>query len=442
MLDVSRESGKFFTLRWFVGCRPTFLFPALILALYHIAPVFSQDTVTTEDLAALVTAALDNNPELKASEARWEMFRNRIKQVEALDDPMLMLKIQNGIAGDPFNFRRDPMTQKVMGLSQQLPFWGKRSLRGEMAAKQAEFYQWELEERKLELKRMVKEVYYQIFFIDRALDIVEKNIKILDDFITLSKTKYTVGQGVQQDIFKAQVERSRMLDMQIGLGQQRRSLQAKLNTLLYRPTGTPVGKIPDFDVPAVSLSASELTGAADMNRPLVKGYTALVEKGRAGRKLVEKEYYPDFNVAFEYMQRAPAGGEAGFDMYAAGVTLNLPTRRERRSAMLAESNAEISMATEELNALKNSINYGVADMLAQLEKRRRLIELYKTGIIPQAQRSLESAIIGYRVNKVDLLTLLDNRMTLFNYEREYYDSLADYQMKLAQLEALVGKELH
>ncbi|MDX1251577.1 MAG: TolC family protein [Gammaproteobacteria bacterium] len=423
------------------GLRSTCRYLSLILAFHCASPAFAGEAAAAENLADLVAAALASNPELKASEARWEMFRNRIKQAEALDDPMLMLKIQNGIAGDPFNFRKDPMTQKVVGLSQALPFWGKRALRGEMAAKQAEFYQWQLEERKLELKRMVKESYYQIFFVDKASGIVEKNIKILDDFITLSKTKYAVGQGVQQDIFKAQVERSRMLDMQIALVQQRTSLQANLNALLYRPADSPVGGISDFEPALLSLSAAELTEISDANRPLVKGYTALIEKGQAGRKLAQKEYYPDFNAAFEYMQRNPVGGERGLDMYAAGITLNLPVQRERRSAMLAESNAEISMAAEELNALKNTISYGVADLLAQLEKRKRLIELYKTGIIPQAQRSLESAIIGYRVNKVDLLTLLDNRVTLFNYEREYYDSLADYQMKLAQLEAMVGKEL-
>jgi outer membrane protein TolC len=116
-------------------------------------------------------------------------------------------------------------------------------------------------------------------------------------------------------------------------------------------------------------------------------------------------------------------------------------QRERRQAMVAESSSEITMATEELNGFKNSLNAGISDLLAQLERRRKLSELYKTGIIPQSEQSLESATIGYRVNKVDFLTLLDNRMTLFNYEREYYDSLADYQMKRAQLEALIGKEL-
>ena len=174
---------------------------------------------------------------------------------------------------------------------------------------------------------------------------------------------------------------------------------------------------------------------------MIRSRYALIEKGKSGHKLAEKEFYPDFNVSFEYMQRDRFEGSSGDDMYALGVTFNLPVQRGRRQAMVAESSSEITMATEELNSLKNSINAGISDLLAQLERRRRLAELYKTGIIPQAEQSLESATIGYRVNRVDFLTLLDSRMTLFNYEREYFDSLADYQMKRAQLEALVGKEL-
>jgi len=394
-----------------------------------------------EDLSRLVADALAQNPELKGSEARWQTFRNRIAQARSFDDPMLMLKIQNGIFTDPFNFRNDPMTQKVIGITQQFPFWGKRELKGEVAAKEAESYKWQAEERKLELRRMVAETYYQIYFTDKSLAIVDKNLKILDDFVTLAETKYSVGQGAQQDVFKAQVEHSKLLDMHITLEQQRKSLQAGLNALLYRPAETPVGAIPDFDINPIALSPEELRNSAYENRPMLKSLTALIEKGKAGHKLAEKEYYPDFNLSFEYMQRERFEGSSGDDMYSLGVTFNLPVHRERRQAMVAESSSEITMATEELNVLKNSINSGISDLLAQLERRRKLADLYKTGIIPQAGQSLESSTIGYRVNKVDFLNLLDSRMTLFNYERELYDSLADYQVKRAQLEALVGKEL-
>jgi len=413
----------------------------LLISLSVAGSALAGDAGPAENLSHLVSTALADNPELKASQARWEVFRSRIDQARSLEDPMLMLKIQNGLVGSPLNFRKDSMTQRVIGVSQQLPFWGKRALKGEVAEKEAESYRWTLEERRLELVRMVKETYYQIYFVDRSLAIVDRNIRIFDDFITLAQTRYAVGQGVQQDVFKAQVERSKMLDMRITLEQQRTSLEASLNALLNRPAGTPVGRIADVEIEPIPMTAGQLAALADDNRPLLKSSRALVEKAGAGLKLAKKEYLPDFNVAFEYMQRDPAMGSDGADMYSLGVTFNLPVQRSRREAAIAESNAEARMAAEELSSLKNTIQAGISDLLAQMDRRRKLAELYRTGIIPQARQSLESAVIGYRVNKVDFLTLLDSRVTLFQYEREYFDSVADYQMKKAQLEALVGKEL-
>ena len=399
------------------------------------------ETAPQENLSSLISFALANNPEIKASAARWQMFTNRIAMARSFEDPMLMLKIQNGVVNEPFNFRKEAMTSKVIGISQQIPYWGKRELREDIAKMDAESYRWTVEERKLELIRMVKETWYQLFYIDKSVAVIDKNIKILDDFVTLAETRYSVSQGTQTDIIKAQVQRSRMLDMRITLEQQRKSTQANLNTLLFQSPEKPVGKIADFDITPLTLAAGDLQQIAYDNRPMFKSLAALVSKGESGLKLADKEFYPDFNVSLEYMQRDPAMGNEGLDMYSLGVTFNLPVQRERRHAAVAESNAGIAMATEELNSLKNSINFGVSDQLAQLERRRKLVELYKGGIILQAEQSLESAVINYRVNKVDFLTLLDSQMTLFSYERELYESQAEYMMQLARLEALVGVEL-
>lgn len=412
-----------------------------MLALFCLPALVGAESAPPEELGRLVAAALSGNAELQSSASRWEMFRSRVRQAGSLDDPMLMLKLQNGIVTDPFNFAKDGMTQKVIGISQQLPYFGKRGLREEVAAHEAEGYHFNHEERRLELVRMVKEAFYQLYFTDRALQIVDKNLKVMDQFVTLAQTKYAVGQGAQQDLFKAQLERSRMLDMRISLEQQRKSQQVALNALLFRPAGTPVGPIPEQQLGGQLPSAEDLMTLAEKNSPTLKALRAQIRKGESSYLLARKERFPDFNVSFEYMQRDPAMGSNGDDMYAVGVTFNLPLRKERREAMVAEANSEVAMASAELQARKNAIGSGIADLLAQLERRRRLAELYRTGIIPQAEQSLESATIGYQVNKVDFLTLLDSRVTLFNYEREYFDSVADYQMKRAQLSALVGQEL-
>jgi outer membrane protein TolC len=394
-----------------------------------------------ENLATLIDIALANNPELKSSRARWEMFVAKAKQAGALDDPMFMVKLQNMLVRQPLAFNKDPQSAKVLGISQQLPFWGKRAIRQEAAELEAGSYKWAAEERKLELARMVKETWYQIWALDKSLAIIDKNLQLLSDFVTIAETKYSVGQGVQQDIYKAGLEKSKMLEMQISLQQQRRSLEANLNYLLSRPGNTPVGSIPDFSLPRLSRSPEELHKLALDKRPQIRSLTLLTLKGDASRRLAQKELWPDFNLSLEYMIREPSMNDPGDNMFTLGVTFNLPLQQERRRAMLTEATSETSMATDELQALQNTIDFTINDTLAQLERRRKLVELYRGGVIPQAEQSLEAAVIGYRVNKVDFLTLLDGRMNLFTYERELYDSQAEYMMKLAQLEAAVGTEL-
>jgi len=413
----------------------------LSFALFVALPARGAEGPPQENLNALVQAALTGNPELRASASRWEMFKSRVKQAGSLDDPMLMLKIQNGIVTDPLNFSRDSMTQKVIGISQQIPYFGKRALREEVAAREADAQHFAHQERALELTRMVKEAYFQISSTDHQIHLLHQSLDIINTFITLAQTKYSVGQGTQQDIFKAQLEHSKLLDMMITLEQQRKSLAIGLNAILYRPANTPVGRIPDFPIGGELPSAAQLLAIAEQNRPALKGLRAQLLKGAGSYALAQKEYYPDFNVSFEYMQRQPAMGSDGADMYSLGVTFNLPVRKARREAMLAESSSEMTMAAEELNATMNTIASGIAEQLAQMERLTKLADLYKNGIIPQAEQSLESATIGYRVNKVDFLTLLDNRSNLFNFEHMYYDSLADYQVKKAQLEALIGASL-
>ena len=418
-----------------------------LMSLLAVSQEFSvaAEAAPPEKLPALIDAALTNNPELKSSQARWRMFANKAKQAAALEDPMFMFKLQNMLAREPFVFNKDPQSAKVIGISQQLPFWGKRAIRQEVAQYEAESYRWTIEERKLELTRMVKETWYQIWAVDKFLEIVDKNLKIMTDFVTIAESKYSVGQGAQQDIYKAGLEKSKMLDMQITLRQQRKSLEANLNYLIYRPGNTPVDKIADFDLPQLSLSAEQLNQAALEKRPQIKSLDSLASKGQASHRLAQKEFYPDFNLSFEYMFKEAVvtdmANDPGYNMFTVGVTFNLPFQQERRSAMLAESTSGTSMATEELNGLKNTISYTINDTMAQLDRRLRLIELYKGGIIPQAEQSLESAVISYRVNKVDFLTLLDGRLNLFNYERELYESQAEYMMKLAQLEAVIGTDL-
>jgi outer membrane protein TolC len=417
---------------------------AAVLSFLPLPPAIAAESPAAgdgRDLGQLVEFALANNPELKASEERWRMTVEKAAQAGVLEDPMLMLQLQNGLIRDPFNLNRDPATAVVVGLSQTVPYFGKRDLQRQSAQQDAEADRWRLEERRIELRRMVKEAWHRIALVDRSREVLEKNIAALDDLMRFSETMYGVGQGQQQDVLKAQLERSKMEEMGIRLQQERQSLLAGLNSLLYRPPETAMPVLPVMADAPLQLDQADLEELADRHRPALKAIAAQLDKAAIGRDLAGKEFFPDFTFSFEYMLIEEGEESAGDDMYTASLSFNLPVQRARRHAMAAEAAAEQRMLLEERNVLRNQIRREVADSLAVLERNGRLGTLYTAGILAQAGSVLDAAIASYRAGQADFMKVLDSRMALFSLELEYHRAMAEYRMQLAALEASVGVQL-
>ena len=394
-----------------------------------------------DDLESLVDQAMTNNPEILASAERWRMSVERARQAGALEDPMMMVRIQNALIRDPFTFDRDAMTAKVLGISQKFPFFGKRDLMREEAGLDAEVERWVVEERRLELRRMVKETWFQIALIDRSMETVVSTIALLDDLVRVAESMYSVGKADQQEVFQAQLERSKMEEMRIGLEQKRKALAAALNALAYRPPETGIPMSTQVSLPSLPLSADALEHLALTHRPALMSLQAKIDKSEAGEKLAEKEAMPDFTVSLEYMQRDPVMDSPGDDMYGAQLSFNLPVQQERRRAKVAEMQASRRMAVQELASLRNQIRSSVTAGLAQLERSRKMAALYQKGILAQANGAVEASMAGYRTGKVKFADVLASRMSLFNLEREYHGVVAEYQMQLAALESVVGTSL-
>ena len=126
-------------------------------------------------------------------------------------------------------------------------------------------------------------------------------------------------------------------------------------------------------------------------------------------------------------------------MVSAMVGINLPLwYKSKQERKVAESHKDIQSAKDQLAAMTNEIRFMISDKLTEIERAERQIELLKTGIIPQATLSLDSAMSSYRVNKVDFITVLDSLITLFKYEIQYYRLLADSRKSIAEIETAVG----
>jgi cobalt-zinc-cadmium efflux system outer membrane protein len=388
----------------------------------------------------LVDEALQNNPEILAAKSKWEAYKQKIPQASAFEDPMFGFGIIN--LPTNFSFREEDMTMKEFAISQKFPFPGKRSLMKAMASKEAEAVSTEIHAKVHQIIRDVKAAYYDLSHVYRTTEVVQRNKEILENFAKIAETKYSVGEGIQQDVLKAHVEISKMVDELIMLGQRKRALEAKLKALLNRPPETQIGEPEEVIFRKFPYTLEELQKMALEMNPALQGMKKMIEAKEKAYALAKREYYPDFNVRFAYGQRDNAPDMKRRDMLTGMVEMNIPIfYKWKQEPKVAERKAEILAAEAQYQAMKNEILFMIADMSSMTQRVERQIDLYQTGIIPQAGLQLNSALSSYRVNKADFLTLLDSEMTLYKYELEYHQALTEYEKNVAGLGATIGKQL-
>ena len=176
--------------------------------------------------------------------------------------------------------------------------------------------------------------------------------------------------------------------------------------------------------------------------PTLKGMKKMIEAKEKAYALAKREYYPDFNFRFAYGQRDRLMGMRQDDMLTGMGELIIPIfYKWKQEPKVAEAMADIKSAEAQYQAMKNEVLFMIADMSSMTQRIERQIDLYKTGIVPQAGLQLNSALSAYRVNKADFLTLLDSQMTLYKYELEYHQALTEYEKSVAGLGATIGKQL-
>ena len=387
-------------------------------------------------LQKLIEQALENNPEIKSMQRRFDMMRARIPQAKALDEPMLSVGYMGNLT--PFTLQTDdPSSGRTISISQDLPFPGKRSLRGKVAGSEADAEWWAFEQTRRNVVAEVKDAYFDLYYLTKALGVVTKTKVLLEQFTKIAEVRYSVGRGIQQDVLKAQVEFSKLIEQQTVLEQRKQIAEARLNSVLYREPESPVGTPDELKPRDFPYSLAQLNETAVANYPELKAQRRKIEGAQYAIQLAKKEFYPDFSVGFTYVNR-PAMPE----MYGISVGIKLPVfYAQKQRPALTEATASFEAEKRSLENTTTLLMFKIRDKYLAQTTAKRLMNLYSTTIVPQSLLSLESAIAGYEVGKVDFLTLLDNLVTLLNYELSYYEQLSNEEKAVAALEPLVGVTL-
>jgi outer membrane protein TolC len=406
---------------------------SLVMALFFVPRAGAQTTDTLR-ISDAVSEARRANPMLQAARYQADAAGERGSQAGALPDPVLSLGLRNRPLDD---FGTDnPMTMNWIGLSQSFPWPGNQGFGQQQQEHFKTAADLDADDMEAALVARVKEVYFQLAFMDRALGIMASTRELLRDFLAVTSARYVVGTGIQQDILQAQVAIAQVTADITIVEQNRIAMAARMNSLLGRPATEPVGSL-ELPDPAGPLPAVDsLMAAAAANRPAIRAARERALAAEAGYRAAQRDAYPDFTVALGYGQRPQFEDLATIEI---GISLPLwsgskqkPRIREMQAFQSAEAARELDLHNETFARL--------AELRAGAQRARDLSDLYRTSIIPQASAAVEAALSAYRVGEVDYMTLLSNQTTVNRFETERVRLAAEYQASVAGIEALTGLE--
>jgi len=401
------------------------------------SPPMPQHAGPPTSLRELVLEAEQKNPQIAASFHAWQASRNVPKEVSAL--PETQLSVQQFSVGSPRPFAgysNSNFAYIGFGVSQDVPYPGKRQLRARVAEHEAD----SIEAQTDSVRRMVignlKTVYFQLAYIQQTLGVLLKSDELLNQVEQASEARYRVGQGNQQDVLKAQLQHTKILQEIAHHHQEEGLLEAQIKQLLGRPQESLDVIAQAITVRALPYTGAELLQRAREQNPDVRSKQASTRQQEAQVELAHKNLRPDFNVSYTYEHNASQFP----DYYMATFGIRLPNRG-RQKAELAEAEENQERAGKELDAESQRVLSEVQQQYVRAKTSEERLKIYSDGLVPQAEATFRSALSAYQSNKEDFESLLSGFLDVLNLDLEYRSELVEHESALAELERLTGVDI-
>jgi len=380
-------------------------------------------------LNEVVDLAVRDNPQLQSLRSRWEAMKERPAQAGALPNPMFTYSgMQNASAG---NFP-DTEERRFM-VQQEFPWFGKRGLRGGIAAKDADTMRREVDALTFDVIMQVKEIYYDLYAVQRVITITREEEAVLRRMVKIAETLYATGERSQVDVLKAQTEITLLKQKLLELQAQETTLKAKLNTLLNRRADAVLGVAATPPQTGFTGNFEQLLALAVTNRPEIQSAQTQIERYELEKQLMAKEYLPDYKLGLEYRDLTEGDNQL---MVIVGVELPIWQSKYRAGAREAAKMLASSQAAREAAERQTALD--VQDTHFKFLTARRTLELYQTELIPQAETSFSASEAGYRTGKVNFLDLLESERFLLNTRVMAALTEGALGMQAARLERAIG----
>jgi outer membrane protein, heavy metal efflux system len=412
---------------------------AVTLAVVLSASATAQETPSAGavPLSALVAEAIAHNPQISAAGHEWEAAKSLPQQVSTLPDPTVTVQQFSVGSPKPFaGYTNSDFAYIGIGASQELPYPGKLHLRGQAAERAADVKGAELEGTRASVADSVKSDYLQLAYLGKTLSTLTENERVLDQLIQDATAHYRVGQGMQQDVLQAQVERTKMVREITMHHQQMGQIQAHFKGLLHRDQSSPDVVTEDLSETPLRITAAELLGMVRDHNPRVQVDASSVRKQDAQLASAKREGKPDFGLSYQYENT----DRKYRDYYM--LTFNVRFPRKKRV------HAEIAEAAEMLAGSKEALDAQLQQQLAEVQQGyvtvssdTELLKEYREGLIPQSDAAYRATVSAYASNREQFTHVLLSFVDVLNLRLEYAQTLVERERALAHLETLTGATL-
>jgi cobalt-zinc-cadmium efflux system outer membrane protein len=414
-------------------CR--FLISFFFLSLVLIIPARSSAQEAVITLKDLEAEALKNNPEIAMAAKKAESAGEKKSLASAMPDPMIGYMVQNVGALGTSTVGKEDMSMQGVVFSQEIPFPGKLGTKGAAAGKEAERAQEAAHEARLRVLTNLRTAYYDYYLAYKSADILEQTKELMKNFQRIAETRYATGQGMQQDVLRAQLEVTMLLDRMAEQDQKKDAQAAVINKLVGRDPLAPLGRPADLAVTTFERGQDDLAAAALKHSPLLEQRRRMIEQGESELSFSRREYLPDMVVSGGWFTR----GEKS-DVWQASVMFKVPLYFWNKSAGVRAADADLHSARYDYEAARLDVLARVKDLYSTIKTSEHHLHLYEAGIIPQARLALQSTTTNYQVGKTDFLTLIDSENLLLRYQLMQQEELVNWNKYLSMAGELTGEE--
>jgi outer membrane protein, heavy metal efflux system len=396
-------------------------------------PVVSTPTT----LSQLLGEAAANNPQISAADHGARAARQMVAQITTLPDPKFTYQQFSVGSPKPFaGYTNSNFSYIGVGASQELPYWGKLRLRGHVAERDANTKQAEVEVTKTAIADAIKADYLQLAYLQQTLGILRQNETVIDQLIQDATAHYKVGEGMQQDVLQAQVNRTKVVGEITMHHQEMGQIQAHLKGLLNRDQTSPDIVTEDLIESPLKRTSDELLALVRGNNPEVQVDASAIRKQDAQLASAKREGKPDFDVGYMYQNT----DRKYRDYYMFTFDIRFP-RKERVNAEIAESQEQLIQSQKTLDAHLQQQLAEVQQGYVKATSDEELLKEYREGLIPQSDAAYRATLSAYAANREQFIHVLSYFTDLLNLKLEYAQTLMDHETALAHLESLTGATL-